>query len=464
MKYQDMRVNNQLPLLRSRIIRAGTWILGEQVAGAALRLASNLTMTRLLVPEMFGIMAIAQVIMMGLALFSDIGLHQSIVQSRRGREPVYLNTVWTMQVLRGFAMCLIALVIAAGLYVFGLWKWLPAGSVYADPVLPWVVAAVSCSAVIGGFVSTRMATASRDLSLGRVTLIELASQVAGLLCMIVWAMLDRTIWALVGGALFAGALRVFLSHTWLPGEKNSLHWDRSASREIFGFGKWIFLTSILGYLSSSGDRLILGGLTDAETLGLYAIAFFMVSALQEIFSKLAGKVAYPAFSEVVRERPAALKSVYYKFRWPLDIATLLTTGILFSAGHLLIEFLYDDRYRTVGHMMEILCIGMFEVRFSLAGQCFMAMGKPKLLAPIIFVRVVALFLLMPLCFHFWGLEGALWIAGGSVLFTMPVTFYLKIKHGLFDLRHELVVLPLLLLGVLLGTGLTHVVSLLRASL
>jgi O-antigen/teichoic acid export membrane protein len=453
-----MHFDKQFPPLRHRIIRAGTWIMGEQFAGAALRLASNLTMTRLLVPEMFGIMAIAHVIMMGLVLFSDIGLHQSIVQSRRADEPAYLNTVWTMQVLRGLFLWLTATAIAVGLYVLGQLNWLPAGSVYADPVLPWVVAAVSTTALIGGCASTRLATASRELSLGRLTLIELGSQVAGLLFMIAWAMFDRTIWALVGGALFASTLRAVLSHTSLPGHKNRLHWDRSAAQEVFGLGKWIFLTSILGYLSSNGDRLILGALTDAETMGLYAIALFMVSALQEIFAKLVGKVAYPAVSEVVRERPAALKSVYYKFRWPLDVATLFTTGLLFSAGHLVVEFLYDDRYQTVGHMMEILCIGMFEARFSLAAQCFIAMGKPKLLAPIIFVRVVALFALMPLCFYIWGMEGALWIAGGSALFTIPVTFYLKIKHDLFDLRHELVVLPLLILGVLLGMALTHLVS------
>lgn len=458
-----MHVDKQSPPLRHRIIRAGTWIMGEQFASAALRLASNLTMTRLLVPEMFGIMAISYVIMMGLVLFSDIGLHQSIVQSRRAHEPAYLNTVWTMQVVRGFFLWMMATGIAVGFYVLGRLNWLPAGSVYADPVLPWVVAAVSTTALIGGFASTRLATASRDLALGRVTLIELGCQVAGLLFMIAWAMVDRSIWALVSGALFACALRAILSHTSLPGQKNRLHWDRSAAKEVFGLGKWIFLTSILGYLSSNGDRLILGALTDAETMGLYAIALFMVSALQEVFSKLVGKVAYPAISEVVRERPDALKSVYYKFRWPFDIATLLTTGLLFSAGHLVVDFLYDDRYQSVGHMMEILSIGMFEARFLLAAQCFIAMGKPKLLAPIIFVRVVALFGLMPLCFYIWGLEGALWIAGGSALFTIPVTFYLKYKHDLFDLRHELLVLPLLLVGVLLGMGLTHVVSLLGLS-
>lgn len=448
------------PSLRSRVFRASGWTLGGHVAGQLLRLGSNLIMTRLLVPEMFGVMALANVILVGLQLFSDFGLGQSIVQSRRGNDPSYLNTVWTAQILRGGLIWLLALGIGLAIYLLGMAQWLPAGSAYAAPILPYIIAVLSFNALIGGFASTRLATANRNLALGRITLIELASQVAALTLMIGWALWDRSIWALVVGSLLASALRVFLSHAILPGEKNFPHWDPEAFREILGFGKWIFLTSILGFLSANGDRLLLGGLTDPTTLGLYATAFFMVSALQEVFSKFIGNVAFPAFSEVVRERREALKRTYYKFRLPLDVTTLLATGLLFSAGHLLIQFLYDDRYHAAGHMIEILCIGMFEVRFSLAGQCFMAMGMPKLLAPIILIRLVALFGLMPLAFNWWGLDGALWIAGGSVLFTLPLTIYLKIKHGLFDLRRELTVLPLLGLGYVLGLTLVQAARLL----
>lgn len=446
------------PSLRSRVLRASGWTFGGHVAAQLLRLGSNLIMTRLLVPEMFGVMALANVVMVGLQLFSDLGLGQGIVQSRRGNDPSYLNTVWTAQIIRGGLLWLLALGIGLAIYLFAAWQWLPAGSVYVEPILPYVIAVLSFNALIGGFASTRLATASRNLALGRITLIELFSQVAALVLMIGWALWDRSVWALVAGSLLASMLRVFLGHAILPGERNTLHWDREAFREILGFGKWIFLTSILGFLAANGDRLLLGGLTDPATLGLYAIAFFMVSALQEVFTKLGGNVAFPALSEVVRERPEALKQAYYKFRLPLDAATLLATGLLFSAGHLLIQLLYDERYLAAGHMIEILCIALFEVRFSLAAQCFMAMGRPKLLVPIILVRLIALFGLLPLAYYGWGLNGALWIAGGSGLFALPVFIYLKIKHGLFDLRRELLVLPLLVLGYALGVVLDLMVK------
>ena len=60
-----------------------------------------------------------------------------------------------------------------------------------------MIAVVSISAAIGGFQSTKFFEASRLLSLGRVTQIQIAAQIIGLICMIGWVLIDRSIWALV---------------------------------------------------------------------------------------------------------------------------------------------------------------------------------------------------------------------------------------------------------------------------
>jgi O-antigen/teichoic acid export membrane protein len=428
---------------RQRILRAGSWTIGASVGSQLIRLASNLVMTRLLVPEMFGVMALANAIMAGMQLLSDLGLKQNIVQSHNGNAPAFLNTVWTIQIMRGGLIWLLMLGIAGAIYLTDAVHWWHVDSVYADPILPYVIVALSFNAMIGGLESTRLATASRNLALGRMYLLDLTCNLAGVFFMVSWAMVDRSIWALVYGTLFTSALRVLASHTLLPGIRNRLHWDKDSLHEIFNFGKWIFLTSILGFLAANGDRLLLGGLIDPATLGIYSIAFMMVSAIRDAFAVMGSNVAFPAFSEIVRSRKAALKQAYYRFRLPMDVATLVAAGMLFAAGHLLIQFLYDDRYLEAGHMLEILCIGLLEVRFSLAIQCFMALGIPKLMVPLILIRILALFGLMPIAFNLWGLDGALWIVGSSALFALPVTFYFKAKHDLFDLKRELIVLPLI---------------------
>ena len=80
-------------------------IIGLQPAlgiGQVMRLASNLILTRILSPEDFGLMALVTSFLIGLAMFSDMGFGPSIMQSKRGDDPVFLDTIWTLKIIRGF--------------------------------------------------------------------------------------------------------------------------------------------------------------------------------------------------------------------------------------------------------------------------------------------------------------------------------------------------------------------------
>src|SRR6187455_1191565 len=119
--------------LKQRVFGAGIWTLAGHGLGTVIRLVSNLVMTRLLVPEMFGVMAIVLTISMILGMFSDIGLSQNIVQSPRGDEPEFLDTAWVVQIVRGFVLGTCMLLLSAGLHFAGLAGLLPATTAYASP-------------------------------------------------------------------------------------------------------------------------------------------------------------------------------------------------------------------------------------------------------------------------------------------------------------------------------------------
>lgn len=438
---------------RARILKASGWTLFGHAGTQFLRLVSNLIMTRLLLPQMFGIMALANVLLTALQLISDIGLSQGVIQSRRGANPTYLNTAWTAQILRGGLIWIAALLIAAGLKVADVFHIFPLGTTYAEPQLPALVAGISFNALLTGLVSTRVASANRNLALGRVSLIDIYCQIIAIAVMVPWALLSPTAWSLVGGSIVSSIARVVLSHTFLPGERNRLHWDWDSFGEIFTFGKWIFVTSILGFLASNGDRLVLGGLVDAKTLGIYVIAAFMVTAIVQIFYRITSNVAFPAFSEVVRQNPHELRHRYYQFRVPLDIGSLFAAGFLYSAGHLLVHVLYNHRYDQAGYMLQILSISLFEVRFELINSCMLALGKPKLLGPVIAVQAAVMFIFLPPIYRAFGMHAALWVITAAALCRMLATFWIKISHGLFDLRRELLFLPALPVGYFAGAAL-----------
>jgi O-antigen/teichoic acid export membrane protein len=432
---------------KRRVFNASALTLLNFGLAQVIRFGNNLLMTRLLVPESFGVIAIANMTIVCLAMFSDIGLPQSVVQSKRGNEPVFLNTIWVTQIVRGLVLYAIALLVSILLAVADGFDLLPKGSVYSDPSLPYVTAVLSVSIVILGFQSTKLFEAGRNLSFGRVTINSVIAQLTGLACMLGWVSVDRSVWALVAGNIATMAVTSLLSHIALPGTSNRWQWDKTAFHEVLNFGKWMFLSSILGFLATSGDRLLLGGLISTSELGVYVIAFLLFSSVDQVMSKIFIDVSFPALSEVARERRDSLKSIYYRFFTIAALASYFCSGALMFSGLTFVRVLYDSRYHDAGWILETLALALTTLPFRVAASCLLALGLSKIYSHLVAVRVVTLFVLTPLGFHFWGLQGAVWGIVASYFSSVPMTIFYLQKYKLMDWWRELLLAPAWLVGV-----------------
>ncbi len=444
--------------LRERVFHAGRWALASHALGQAIRFGTNLLMTRLLVPEMFGVMAIANMVMIGLALFSDLGLRQNVVQSARGSEPAFLDTVWAAQIVRGFMIG--AFAVGAGLILalanqFGI---VPESSAYAVDVLPYVVAALGFGAVVSGFDSTKAFEASRRLEIGRVTQINLVSQAAGVAVMLLCALFVRSVWVLVAGSIATSVIRMALTHMWLLGVRNRLQWDSAAFREIFHFGKWIFLSSILAYLGSASDMMILGGLVSAPVLGVYSIAILLLNAVEQIVMKLTGDVAFPALSEVARERRASLGATLYKFHLPMAAFSYGSAGMLACAAPAIVGLLYDARYADAGWMLQILALALVAVPCRLHAMSLLSLGQSRQHTYLMAVRLAAILVTVPTGFHLGGMQGVVWGIVASYFTSIPASLFFASKNDLVDLRKELLPLPVFAAGWLAGAAITWMIG------
>lgn len=445
-------MSGQALTLKNRAIRAGGWALSGFALAQVIRLGGNLLLTRMLFPEAFGLMAVVYVLMTGLAMFSDLGISQAIIQNRRGDEPDFLNTAWTAQIVRGILIWLLAMAFAFLLPLAVSKNWVASGTVYANPLLPWIWGVFSLTALIQGFESTKIALAQRKLKIKAITQIELLSQVVALVVMIVWAGLYRNIWALVAGAIVAGLVRCVVGHLWLPGVANKLRWEFDSSKEILHFGKWIFLLSIIGFLVNSGDRIILGGFLDPVQMGLYSVAFLLSNAFAELFASMLSRIVFPAISEVVRDRPENLAKVYHRLQMIADFCLFGAAGFLFAAGTGIVSLLYDHRYHDAGPMLAILALGLIAGRYAVVYQFCLAMGSMRYLFVTSVIRMAALFAGIPLGFSIAGIEGAVIAIVASQFAGWPVAMYFKSQHGLTDWARELVGLPVFGLAAILGWG------------
>jgi O-antigen/teichoic acid export membrane protein len=329
-----------------RAVRGGSWVIAGHVLGQGLRLASNLVLTRLLFPEAFGLMTLVHVVSQGVTLFSDVGLRASVVQHPRGEEPDFLNTIWTIQVLRGF-------LISAAIALLAL----PMASFYEEPQLFPLLSVAGLTGILQGFASTSIATLTRRVQPGRTITMELTSQVFSVFVMVTWAFLYPTVWALVGGALSYALILSLLSHWAIPGYRNRFHYEREAVRAIVHFGRWILLSTAFTFIMMNSDRLALGKLMTVAELGVYTIALFPAILVVSIVGLLATRVLFPVYARLSSGETGTMRRETLRLRGGILLLMLPVLWVLALAGPQLVELLYDSRYHEAGWMLQILAVG-----------------------------------------------------------------------------------------------------------
>ncbi len=414
--------------------------LGGYALSQLIRLISNLILTRLLFPEAFGIAALVSIFILGLVMLSDAGFEQSIVQNEDGESSTYLNTAWTMGIIRGFVLFLIACAIS-----------LPMSSLYGEPILAQLIPFAALSLILNGLASTSLYVARRRLDVLPLVQIELSAQISALIVVLVWVSYYPTVWALVFSGLVHSFIRMIASHRLTYGTRNQIHLDPIAARKIYDFGKWIFGSSALSFLSRQTDRLLIGGFVGPATLGIYSIAVFIGEAASTAVARITSGILFPVLSSVARDTPSSLGNTFYSARLKTDLLGLLPIGALTVVAPLVIQVLYDDRYLAAGWMLQLLCMKVaLSILVETIQNCLFSMGQTKQGFIQNVIRSITLVVGIPAGWLIADLEGLIL---GVVLSEVPVCIYVWIvfyRTQLLRVTRELLSFAIYGIGLALG--------------
>lgn len=360
------------PSLKRRAVR-GTLLSVLNVGGVQiLRLVGNLITTRLLFPEAYGLMLMVLVLVQGLHMISDVGILPSIIQHERGEERDFLDTAWTMQLLRGGLITLLGLVLA----------W-PYAQFYGQEELLVMILVASSQGIISGFESTKLATLNRRIELGRLVFVNVGAQVLTLVVMVVWAYVSPSVWALLAGALVGDVVRMVLSHVAVPGPNNRFRWEPEAAKVIFHFGKWIFVSTLVTYLGMRFDALALGKLIGErpgglDELGVYNIGQNLAGLPALVTGQVVLWVLLPALSESFREDRARFFDNVRRARRVLNAAGVLMVAGTAIGAPAFFYLLYDARYHDAGWMVQLLMLSTwFFFLQETSVRVEMAMGRSR---------------------------------------------------------------------------------------
>lgn len=402
------------------------------VGNNVLRLGSNLILTRLLFPEAFGMMALVQVFMSGLQMFSDIGLRASVVQNARGDEPDFLNTIWTMKVIRGFILWAMTCILA-----------LPAANFYNEPMLAYILPVVGFSAAIGGFITTNVLTADKHLQLGRLTVIELSCYAASIVVTIVLAYITGSVWALVLGGIAATVFKLIAMQILMPGIRNRFRWEPEAFSEIFNFGKFIFLSTVAGFALKQSDKIILGKYLTLGDLGIYTIGLTLATLPFMLSRAVSDKIVFPLYSKRQTNESGANRTKMLKARRLAIALTLPLATILAFSGLWLVDVLYDERYIMAGPVVVLYSFVIVPqlVTDNYRAAMFASGNSHQFFYVTVFTIVLQLsFLLIGL--SWFGLFGAICALGLSILLTYPLLGYFVRQRRALDFRGDMFFLTL----------------------
>lgn len=423
--------------LKHKILHSLSWSTLGFGSSQILRFVSNIVLTKLLYPEAFGLMIIAQSIIVGLTLLTDLGVKTVIIQDKQGDEQSFLNTAWMMIIAHGVIVFLLTIPMS-------FW----AASHFNQPELKLLIIAIGFTSIITCLESTKLTSARRHMLLKEITLLSIATQVITILSTLYFAWLLESVWAIAVGNLIGATFNTVSSHLFFKGENNRFEFDHALFTKIFHFSKWIIVSSALTFFAGEGNKLLIGHYLPLKELAIYGIATNL-SSLTGLLTQVFGNSLFPAFSEVYRTTPEKFNRLLTKARLLLINASVVISVIFVIFGHDIASLIYDQRYDGVGEYLRILSIGA--IVGALGSSYFgvlMAIGKAKLNTFLLTVQILAQFVCIYLGYKINGSMGV--VVGISALnivmyvFNSLLYYRLKIWQPKLDLPYLVLAFILML--------------------
>jgi O-antigen/teichoic acid export membrane protein len=284
--------------LKEKTIRGGSARVVAQAANFALRIGSVMVLSRLLEPRDFGLLGMVMAFTGVLSLFRDFGLSAAAVQRSTVTEEQSSTLFW-INVVVGALLTLTAVLLAPVLSAF-----------YHEPRLLWVTTVVATGFLFNGAGVQHSAILQRQMRFTALAWIDIVSLIVSTAIAIGGAKAGYGYWALAAMTVslpVTGTLGLWLVAAWVPGKPRR----RIGIRSMMRFGGTVTLNSLIVYVASNFEKVLLGRFWGAEVLGLYGRAYQLNRIPTDNLNSAVGEVAFSALSRI-QDDPCRLKRYFLK--------------------------------------------------------------------------------------------------------------------------------------------------------
>ena len=269
--------------IRRSMAKGAAWMVFAKLVERSIGLISTLILARLLVPQDFGIVAMAMSFVALLELLTAFGFDVALIQKQTKTRPA-LDTAWTYGILTGLAMAALMVALAS-----------PIASFYREDALTDVIRALAIGSIAQGFQNIGVVAFRMDMRFDKEFQFLIAKKIISFSITIPLALTMRSYWALVIGQVVGRIAGTVLSYTMQPYRPRV---SLEATRELFNFSKWVFLLNCIGYMKERSSDWIIGRISGPMALGTFNISY-------ELASLPSTELAAPINRAVFRPRPAS---------------------------------------------------------------------------------------------------------------------------------------------------------------
>ncbi len=351
--------------LGRKAARGGAITLGGQGARALIQLLGMVVLSRLLPPDVFGLVAMAYVVVALGELLRDMGLSAAAIQAERLSPQMRSNLFWVNAAVGTvlFAACWVTAPLVASLY----------DSPQVETVLPWL----GLLFVFNGLQAQYQVHLARELRYRTLALSDVVAQAIGLAAAIIVAMSSPGPIALVAQYLTAAMVLLVLRAIycrWLPRLPRRVE----GMGKILAYGGHLSASQILNYLAGNADTVVIGARFGASSTGVYSRAFQIVALpINQILNPLTN-VLLPTLSRAADAGNARFWRAFVRVQTSIGLIGALIYGLLTGLATPVVAVLLGPAWSASAPILFILAIGgVFRTLGFAQYFAFLALGLTK---------------------------------------------------------------------------------------
>ncbi len=288
-------MTNEQGSLGDRVVRGAAWIGSGRLGVRLIGVVSTLILARLLTPEDFGLVAVAMAFVGLLSQMSAFGFNEALIRFQDPAPEDYA-TAWTLNLARGVLVCLLLLGLSG-----------PIAAFYGDPRIGTVLAVVAVIPLVNGFENVRFIDFEKDMNFRPLSGVMIAVKILSFATTITIAVITRSYWALIVGAVAGQVFRLAFTYWLVPYRP----WLTLASwRKLMGFSGWLMGGNFLQAINMRSDEMILQKILATHAVGVFYIAKDLVrTPMHEVIAPVR-RALFPGLSQLSPESPGFSRAYF----------------------------------------------------------------------------------------------------------------------------------------------------------